>query len=90
MKIPKAIDIPIDFCPKCNNEKIRVVLGRSFEEEFSLSGKCLRRQYFPDTTYTILKCTKCGWKSEPFGDSGGFEEFEKLSKIYREREEKTK
>ena len=35
MKIPKAIDIPIDFCPKCNNEKIRVVLGRSFEEEFS-------------------------------------------------------
>lgn len=90
MKIPKTIDIPIDFCPKCNNEKIRVVLGRSFEEEFSLSGKCLRKQHFPDTTYTILKCTKCGWQSEPFGEGCGFEEFEKIIKNMQRKRGKNK
>lgn len=81
----QTIDIPIDFCPKCNNKKIRVVLGRSFEEEFSLSGKCLKRQRFPDTTYIILKCTKCGWQSEPMGEACGFEEFKKLEEEYRKK-----
>lgn len=63
-------------------KKIRVVLGRSFEEEFSLSGKCLRKQHFPDTIYTILKYTKCGWQSEPMGEACGLEEFRKLAEEY--------
>lgn len=50
----KSYDIPIDFCPKCKNKKIRVVLGQSFEAQYSLSGKCLKKQRFPDTTYTLL------------------------------------
>lgn len=58
MKIPKTIDIPIDFCPKCNNEKIRVVLGRSFEEEFSLSGKCLKKAVFPRYYLYYIKMHK--------------------------------
>ena len=39
----KSYDIPIDFCPKCKNKRIRVVMGFSYEAEYSLSGKCLRK-----------------------------------------------
>ena len=30
MKIPKPIDIPIDFCPKCNNEKNKSCSRKKF------------------------------------------------------------
>lgn len=80
----KVIDIPIDFCPKCKNKKIRVVMGKSFEYEYSLTGKCLRKQRFPDTTYTALKCNKCGWQSSTWNEAGfeDIKEYQELETIY--------
>lgn len=82
----KSYDIPIDFCPKCKNKRIRVVMGFSYEAEFSLSGKCLKKQHFPDTTYTLLLCPKCGWKSSPWGEWGfkDYKEYQELEKLYLE------
>lgn len=83
----KSYDIPIDFCPKCKNKRIRVVMGFSYEAECSLSGKCLKKyDRNPDTTYTCLKCPKCGWVSHPWGEGGyeDFEEYQELERIYLE------
>ena len=78
--------IPINFCPKCKNKKIRVVQGKSLEVEYSLTGKCLKKQKFPDTTYTLLKCSKCGWQSKSWGEAGfeDREEYEQLEEKYLE------
>lgn len=81
----KSYDIPIDFCPKCKNKKIRVVLGLTYEAEYSLSGKCLKKHdKFPDTTYTLLKCPKCGWLSSSWSEAGmeNPEEYEYLEQLY--------
>lgn len=78
-------DIPIDFCPKCNNKKITVVQGKSFEYEYSLTGKCIKKTKYGYTTYTLLKCNKCGWQSEPWNEAGmNNKEWEELEKIYLE------
>lgn len=82
-----AIDIPINFCPKCKNKRIRVVQEKTFEAEYSLTGKCLHKSKSTDTTYTLLKCTKCGWKSSTWTERGLYEnkeEYEELEKIYWE------
>ena len=81
----KSYDIPIDFCPNCKNKKIRVVLGLTYEAEYSLSGKCLKKHdRFPDTTYTLLKCPKCGWTSSSWSEAGmeNPEEYEYLEQLY--------
>lgn len=79
-------DIPIDFCPKCNNKKITIVQGRSFEYEYSLTSKCIKKQKHGDVTYTLLNCRKCGWTSKPFGEFGfDKEEWNELEKIYLEK-----
>lgn len=78
--------IPIDFCPKCKNKKIIVVQGKNFEHQYSLTGKCIKKTKFPDTTYTLLKCNKCGWKSGSWNEAG-FEnekEYRELEKLYLE------
>lgn len=83
----KSYDIPIDFCPKCKYKRIRVIMGFSYEAEYSLSGKCLRKyDRNPDTTYTCLKCPKCGWVSHPWSEGGyeDFEEYQELERIYLE------
>lgn len=83
----KSYDIPIDFCPKCKNKRIRVIMGFSYEAEYSLSGKCLRKyDRNPDTTYTCLKCPKCGWVSHPWSEAtyDDFEEYQELERIYLE------
>lgn len=83
----KSYDIPIDFCPKCKNKRIRVVMGLTYEAEYSLSGKCLKKyDKFPDTTYMALKCPKCGWVSHSWSE-GGYEnrdEYEMLERMYLE------
>lgn len=81
----KSYDIPIDFCPKCKNKKIRVVMGFTYEAEYSLSGKCLKKyDKFPDTTCTLLKCPKCGWTSSSWSEAGmeNPEEYEYLEQLY--------
>lgn len=81
-------DIPIDFCPKCKNKKITVIMGKSFEYEYSLTGKCIRKQKFGDTTYMLLKCNKCGWQSEPWNEECcNTEEYKKLEEIYIKSQE---
>lgn len=83
----KSYDIPIDFCPKCKNKRIRVVMGLTYEAEYSLSGRCLRKyDRNPDTTYICLKCPKCGWVSHPWGEYGieDAEEYQELERIYLE------
>lgn len=80
--------IPIDFCPKCGNKRIIVVQGKSFEYEYSLTGKCIRKTRFGDTTYTLLKCKKCGWSSSPWNEAKyeNEEEYKKLEEIYLENQ----
>lgn len=81
----KSYDIPINFCPKCKNKKIRVVLGLTYEAEYSLSGKCLKKHdMFPDTTYALLKCPKCGWASSSWSEASmeNPEEYEYLEQLY--------
>ena len=83
----KSYDIPIDFCPKCKNKRIRVIMGFSYEAEYSLSGKCLRKyDRNPDTTYTCLKCPKCKRVSHPWSEATyeDFEEYKELERIYLE------
>lgn len=83
------VDIPIDFCPKCKNKKIIVVIGKTFEYNYSLTGKCIKKQKYGDTTYTLLKCNKCGWQCEPWSETGiNQEEYSELEKIYLERNKK--
>lgn len=82
-----GFDIPIDFCPKCKNKRIRIVMGKTYEVEYSLTGKCIKTYHkkgiYDDTTYILLKCTKCGWQSEPWSESGFNEnEWEELNEIY--------
>ena len=80
----KEFYIPIDFCPKCKNKRIRVVQGKSFEYEYSLTGKCLKKSHHLDTTYTLLRCHKCGWASGAWGE-GGYEnpkEYQELEELY--------
>lgn len=36
-------EIPINFCPKCDNKRIIVVQGKTAEYEYSLTGKCLKK-----------------------------------------------
>lgn len=83
-------DIPIDFCPKCNNKRITIVMGKQFEKEYSLSGKCIRKTKDGYTTYMFLKCNKCGWHSKSWNEVGyeDKEEYEELEKIYLERNNK--
>ncbi len=84
-------DIPIDFCPKCGNKKITIVQGRSIEYEYSLTGKCIKKQKCGDATYSLLKCRKCGWTSKPFGEVGFDEkEWEELAQIYLKKMENMK
>lgn len=81
-------EIPIDFCPKCNNKRIRVIQGKTYEVEYSLTGKCLKKyDKFPDTTYTLLKCPKCGWQSKTWNEAGyeDKEEYEELEKLWIRR-----
>lgn len=80
----KEFYIPIDFCPKCKNKRIRVVQGKTFEHEYSLTGKCLKKTHFPDTTYTLLRCPKCGWISGAWNEAGieNPEEYRELEEIY--------
>ena len=83
----KGYDIPIDFCPKCKYKRIRVVMGFTYEAEFSLSGKCLRKyDRFPDTAYMLLRCPKCGWCSHSWGEGSieDVEEYQELERIYLE------
>lgn len=83
---PVLYDIPIDFCPKCKNKKIRVVMGQSYENEYSLSGKCLKKGRYGSMTYMLLRCPKCGWKSHSWNECG-FEdekEYDELQRIYLE------
>lgn len=83
----KSYDIPIDFCPECKNKRIRVVMGFTYEAEYSLSGKCLKKyDKFPDTTYTCLKCPKCGWVSHCWNENliEDEEEYKELERIYLE------
>lgn len=63
-------DIPIDFCPKCNNKRITVVMGKQYENEYSLSGRCIRKTKDGDITYMLLKCNKCGWQSKSWNEVG--------------------
>lgn len=81
--------IPIDFCPKCKNKKIRVIQGKTFECEYSLSGRCLKKSRFPETTYTLLHCTKCGWTSGSWNEAGyeDYKEFQELEELYRKENE---
>ena len=76
--------IPIDFCPKCKNKRIRVVQGKTFEYEYSLTGKCLKKTHFPETTYTLLRCQKCGWVSGVWNEAGieNPEEYKELEELY--------
>lgn len=76
--------IPIDFCPKCKNKKITVVQGKSFEYEYSLTGKCIKRTKYPETTYTLLRCRKCGWASGSWNECGYEkpEEYKELEELY--------
>lgn len=85
----KEFYIPIDFCPKCKNKKIRVVQGKTFEHEYSLTGKCLKKTKYPETTYTLLHCTKCGWTSAAWSESGyeDYKEYQELEKIYLKEQE---
>ena len=79
-------DIPIDFCPKCNNKKITIVQGRSSEYEYSLTGKCIKKQKHGDVTYTLLKCRRCGWQSQPWHEAYlDKKEWDELEKIYLEK-----
>ena len=82
--------IPIDFCPKCKNKKIRVVQGKQFEYEYSLTGKCIKKSRFGYTTYTLLKCNKCGWISSSWNETGyeDEEEYRTLKNIFRKSKEK--
>lgn len=82
-------DLPIDFCPKCKNKRITIAMGESIEVEYSLSGKCIRRQRYGDTTYMMLKCNKCGWQSHPWSEAGyeDEKEFEELQNIYIKSQE---
>lgn len=76
-------DIPIDFCPKCNNKRITIIQGKSIECAYSLTGKCIKKQKYGDVTYTLLKCNKCGWQSQPWGEFGfDKKEWEELEEIY--------
>lgn len=80
-------EIPINFCPKCGNKRIIVVQGKTAEYEYSLTGKCLKKGRFPDTTYTVLKCRKCGWNSKTWNEAGfeDIKEYEELERIYLEK-----
>lgn len=82
-------DIPIDFCPKCKNKRITVVMGKSIETEYSLSGKCIRKQKHGDMTYMLLKCNKCGWVSHAWSEAGyeDEKEFIELQNIYIKSQE---
>ena len=82
-------DIPIDFCPKCKNKRITVVMGKKIENEYSLSGKCIKRQRDGDTTYMLLKCNKCGWVSHAWSEAGyeDEKEFIELQNIYIKSQE---
>lgn len=79
----KTFDIPINFCPKCKNKRIKIVQGKIYENEYSLSGKCLKKGTYSYTTYTLLKCTKCGWQSKAWSEVGyeDKEEYEELEKM---------
>lgn len=83
-------EIPIDFCPKCFNKKITVVMGIQYEHEYSLKGKCIKKGKDGHITYTLLKCNKCGWHSKSWNEAGyeDKEEYEELEKIYLERNNK--
>lgn len=80
-------DIPIDFCPKCNNKRITIIMGKQYEKEYSLTGKCIRSSRDRYVTYMMLKCNKCKWKSSSWSEAGyeDEEEYEKLQEIYLER-----
>ena len=87
----KTFYIPIDFCPKCKNKKIRVVQGKSLEYEYSLTGKCLKKSHSLHTTYTMLRCPKCGWISGSWNEAGieNPKEYEELEELYlKERNRK--
>ena len=81
--------IPIDFCPKCKNKKRRVVEGKNFEYEYSLTGKCLKKNKYPKTTYTLLHCTKCGWASASWNECGyeDYKEYQELEETYLREQE---
>lgn len=80
-------DIPIDFCPKCNNKKIIVVMGKQYEHEYSLSGKCIKKTRDGCTTYMLLRCNKCGWISKSWNEAGyeDEKEYEELQEFYLKR-----
>ncbi len=80
-------DIPIDLCPKCNNKRITIIRGKSYEQEYSLSGKCVRKQKYGDITYMLLKCNKCGWKSKSWSEAGyeDEEEYRELQEMWLRR-----
>ena len=80
-------DIPINFCPKCNNKKIIVVMGKQYENEYSLTGKCIKKSKNSYTTYTLLKCNKCGWISKTWNEAGyeDGKEYEELQELYLKR-----
>lgn len=85
----KEFYIPIDFCPKCKNKKIRVVQGKTSEYEYSLTGKCLKKTKYPETIYTLLHCTKCGWTSTAWNEGGyeDYKEYQELEEIYLKEQE---
>lgn len=80
-------DIPIDFCPKCNNKRITVVMGKQYEHEYSLTGKCIRKSRDGYTTYMLLKCNKCGWQSKSWNEAGceDEQEWDKLQELWIKR-----
>lgn len=80
-------DIPIDFCPKCNNKRITIVMGKQYENEYSLTGKCIRKTKYGDTTYMLLKCNRCGWKSGSWNEANyeNEKEYEELQELYIRR-----
>ncbi|MCI8446479.1 MAG: hypothetical protein HFH31_03175 [Bacilli bacterium] len=59
-----------------------------YENEYSLSGKCLKKGTYSYTAYTLLKCT-CGWQSKSWNEAGyeDKEEYEELEKMNKEAKE---